>query len=80
MSKSQRGQERQNEPPMLLPPLTPRPRLFKVLFAILLVWIALLITLYFTTVVPRERHATPPATRASAIGTIRPGLGLARWA
>ncbi len=75
MSKRQRGKAPQTAPPTFLPPLKPCPRLFAVLMGVLLVWIALLVTLYFTTVVPRERHPTLPTTHASSIETTPSALG-----
>lgn len=44
--------------------LKPRPILFRVLAVIVALWIALLLTIYFTTVLP-ARHAAPQAPSAN---------------
>lgn len=70
MSKSRRDQRAGNqEQPTWqpAPPLKPHPKIFWGLMILIAVWIVFLVTLYFTTVVPRERQqSTQPTKPVSA--------------
>ena len=48
------------DPSLFRAPFKPRPKLFVGLFCLLVVWVGVLLTLYFTTVYPqRGKHLTP---------------------
>ena len=49
-----------------LNPLQPRPKLLLVLSIVFVLWVALLLTMYFTTVYPHRRVETRPSTMARA--------------
>jgi hypothetical protein len=48
--------------PTFKPPLKPRPRVFYVMLGLFGVWVALLLALYFTTILPHRGESPPHQT------------------
>jgi len=59
----QDGGDTERPPVEFLPPLKPRPLLAAGLFIILVLWLAALVMMRFTSVKPYANPATAPATR-----------------
>ena len=61
-----------------VPPLKPRPLLFKILSLVFAAWIAFLVYLYVKTVHPRRSVAPDPVSAVSRAATLMSGGHIAR--